>query len=426
MAASKYRAAINGFRCHNETWDDPLNWDGKHDEVFLDVNVKVVDNNGTVHQNFSSLSDTMGDTWGQPNRIQAGSASDRGGIITNDTFPSGDPVHRTGSLNSRRFPPYVIWEGELEPGRDMVMLSPTIWEWDPGAGFWDGWLDWQVKTDDRYGKRAKEIFGKIWPVAAPVFDAVSLGIQTAGTLAGIWSPLGKTQRRPVGINRDPNDPDGILFNPHTIALNTETADFLIRTNMQGHGNGIVEIPYADDPYLRGVYSIYVQIEKLTDGGVPTISLQRNWRWCNKCQGLFFGGGQATSRCPEGGTHAPQAHSGSGNYSLPHNVPASPDRQKEWRWCNKCQGLFFGPTVASSTCPSGGTHMPPGLSGSGNYSLPHNVPASPDCQSNWRWCNNCQGLFFGGGQATSRCPEGGTHAPQAQSGSGNYTLPHEPA
>ncbi len=47
MTASKYRASINGFWCHNETWDDALNWDGKHDEVFLDVNVKLVDSNGT-------------------------------------------------------------------------------------------------------------------------------------------------------------------------------------------------------------------------------------------------------------------------------------------------------------------------------------------------------------------------------------------
>jgi hypothetical protein len=32
MTTSKYRVAINGFWCHNETWDDVFNWDGKHDE----------------------------------------------------------------------------------------------------------------------------------------------------------------------------------------------------------------------------------------------------------------------------------------------------------------------------------------------------------------------------------------------------------
>ena len=163
-----------------------------------------------------------------------------------------------------------------------------------------------------------------------------------------------------------------------------------------------------------------------DGGTQTLPLQSNWRWCNKCQGLFFGGDQAESNCPAGGTHADPAQSGSGNYSLPHNAPPSPNRQSEWRWCNKCQGLFYGPGATMSSCPAGGIHSPQAQSGSGNYSLPHNVPPRLDSQSNWRWCNKCQGLFFGGGQAESNCPGGGMHADPAQSGSGNYSLPHQAA
>ncbi|MDQ3980635.1 MAG: hypothetical protein M3314_13950 [Actinomycetota bacterium] len=41
-------------------------------------------------------------------------------------------------------------------------------------------------------------------------------------------------------------------------------------------------------------------------------------------------------------------------------------QRGWRWCNKCQGLWFGPNQASSNCPLGGTHN---NVGSGNYRLP---------------------------------------------------------
>jgi LysM domain len=162
------------------------------------------------------------------------------------------------------------------------------------------------------------------------------------------------------------------------------------------------------------------------GGPQPVPTQPNWRWCNKCQGLFFGGHLAESDCPAGGRHADPAQSRSGNYSLPHNAPTSPDRQEGWRWCNKCQGLYFGPGVAGSSCPAGGTHAPQAQSGSGNYSLFHNAPASPDRQEGWRWCNKCQGLYFGPGVAGSSCPAGGTHAPQAQSGSGNYSLPHQAA
>jgi hypothetical protein len=258
-----------------------------------------------------------------------------------------------------------------------------------------------------------------------VFDAVSLGIQTFATLAGLWSPLGQSMRRPIGLQRDPANPDGALFNPYTIALNADTAEYLVTSNPQGHGEGIRELLYADDPYLRGVYAIFVQVERIGDGtqGVP---VQSNWRWCNKCQGLFFGGSQAESDCPAGGAHAEPAQSGSGNYSLPHNAPPSPSRQSEWCWCNKCQGLFYGPAVAASSCPAGGTHSPQAQSGSGNYSLPHIVPTSSEMQSGWRWCDKCQGLFFGEGLAGSQCPAGGTHMDPAQSGSGNYSLPHQSA
>jgi hypothetical protein len=268
MANPRYRASINGFWCHNETWDDVFNWDGKHDEVFLSVNTKVLDANGTVLDNVNSESELMGDTWRLSGRVQAGSASDRGGIVSGDKFPWEQPMIRQNGLNTTlRVPPYAIWEGELPPDR-MVFLTPTIWEWDPGAGAWDGWLAWQQQTDQKYGERAKDIFGRIWPVSAPIFDAVSLGIQTFASLAGLWSPLGRSMRRPIGLQRDPANPDGTVFNSYTIALNSETAEYLVTSNPQGFGNGIRELDYVDDPYLRGVYAVFVQIERL--GAIPPV------------------------------------------------------------------------------------------------------------------------------------------------------------
>lgn len=38
-------------------------------------------------------------------------------------------------------------------------------------------------------------------------------------------------------------------------------------------------------------------------------------------------------------------------------------QAEWRYCDKCKGLFYGPEESSSKCPDGGTHDG---SRSGNY------------------------------------------------------------
>jgi len=142
--------------------------------------------------------------------------------------------------------------------------------------------------------------------------------------------------------------------------------------------------------------------------------QSNWRWCHKCQGLFFGG-NANPKCPAAPPGGAHEKTGSGNYILAHNLPATLGWQSNWRWCNKCQGLFFGGN-ANPKCPAGGAHD---KTGSGNYSLLHNAPNAAGQQSNWRWCNKCQGLFFGG-NPNPKCPAGGAHV---KVGSGNYSLIH---
>ncbi len=147
---------------------------------------------------------------------------------------------------------------------------------------------------------------------------------------------------------------------------------------------------------------------LGDYGFPFPALgQQNWRWCNKCQGLFFAGNPG-SKCPAGGAHD---KTGSGNYRLVQNTPTYPG-QENWRWCNKCQGLFFAGNPGSK-CPAGGAHV---KTGSGDYTLIHQAPLAFG-QHGWRWCKKCQGLFFSGNPG-SKCPAGGAHD---ASGSGDYAL-----
>jgi hypothetical protein len=138
--------------------------------------------------------------------------------------------------------------------------------------------------------------------------------------------------------------------------------------------------------------------------------QSGWRWCKKCEGMFFGEFSGSDgKCPAGGGHD---KSGSGNYSVVINSPADPG-QHFWRWCNKCQGMFYGGHGAGR-CPAGGGHD---SYGSGDYSLMQNVGAFGG-QNNWRWCNRCQALFFAG-HGPGVCPVGGGHD---QTGSGDYTVP----
>ena len=131
--------------------------------------------------------------------------------------------------------------------------------------------------------------------------------------------------------------------------------------------------------------------------------QRNWRWCSKCQGMWFGGNPA-GPCAGGGNHT---KAGSGNYSLVHNATSAPG-QANWRWCSKCQGLWFGGNPAGP-CPAGGKHI---KTGSGNYT----IPQAGAGQQGWRWCNKCQGMWFSQNNTAGKCPAGGGHS---QTGSGSY-------
>ena len=137
-----------------------------------------------------------------------------------------------------------------------------------------------------------------------------------------------------------------------------------------------------------------------------MSAQTNWRWCQKCQSLWFAANASTGACPAGKGHD---QSESGNYVIVVNDPTAPG-QNNWQWCNKCQALTYVGNGVAGRCPSGGEHD---HNGSGNYVL-----NSEGGQDNWRWCNKCQALTYAGNGVAGRCSAGGEHD---HNGSGNYSL-----
>jgi hypothetical protein len=141
------------------------------------------------------------------------------------------------------------------------------------------------------------------------------------------------------------------------------------------------------------------------------AFQDGWSWCRKCEGLYFSGNPTKGRCPAGGAHS---NLGSGLYRL---VLVGPG-QENWRWCHKCEGLFFFGSVNFGRCPAGTVHDP---FGSADYVLEQNALFTQiSKQPGWRWCRKCQGLFFGQNPTKGRCPSGGRHAGEQ---SGDYNLLH---
>jgi hypothetical protein len=164
--------------------------------------------------------------------------------------------------------------------------------------------------------------------------------------------------------------------------------------------------------------------------------QPDWRLCNRCHGLFFSGANCgyhreNHRCPAGELHVPFGF----NYVLEHDIGETRWAQSGWRFCTKCNGLFyFGPDGSDrrpdQVCPADGLHNAAGY----NFVLAHDLIRSlrggrkPNNQQYWRFCTKCYGLFYWGKDGgdhpeNQRCPAGDLHNP-ATNGF-NYVLSYQP-
>ncbi len=140
--------------------------------------------------------------------------------------------------------------------------------------------------------------------------------------------------------------------------------------------------------------------------------QQDWRFCNKCDGLFYDGDSEKGVCPGGGSHFAQGF----NFELPFNTEPKRDTQKDWRYCAKCHGMFFaGFPNNFGTCPAGGGHSAQGY----NFVLHHDTSTNLGSQNNWRGCNKCSGMFYDGYPTKGHCPTGGAHVAQGY----NFVLSH---
>ncbi len=271
MAQGTFRVTINGFRVTQPVTENWLsaNDDGKGNEVMVSTSVKAAKADGTIVYTTQSTSPIMGDTWRLPGRIQAGTISDRGGLQAGDEFPD-HPWLRTIPLTaSRDYPPMKVFEAELVDGEDVVFITPFLLEASTGPGLPQRLIDWHARTDAAFGAKAKEIWTKPFPWIGFIFDAVSLGIQTAATL---WDDLDQT--RPIGMQPDPTDPSGkrYAYTPSILPLTYARAKAIASSNPTGRGNGLLQIPYTEPSPLSGYYTLYLQVEEVT-----ATTLTDQWR-----------------------------------------------------------------------------------------------------------------------------------------------------
>jgi len=122
--------------------------------------------------------------------------------------------------------------------------------------------------------------------------------------------------------------------------------------------------------------------------------------------MFYNGFPDKGRCPAGRRHAVDSRKDVNNYVLKYNVPETPKAQAAWRFCNKCNALFFDGYPQKGSCPAGGGHAAQGYM----FVLPHDIGAGGPFQGFWRYCQKCHVMFFDESKTDKgRCAAGGGHS-----------------
>jgi len=89
-------------------------------------------------------------------------------------------------------------------------------------------------------------------------------------------------------------------------------------------------------------------------GVMGPNRESRWCKCAHCKRLFFDGWESKGACPgrQGGHVAEQ---GGLPFQIVLGVTPGLSQQDNWRFCDKCYGMFFLPHNADDVCPAGGNH-----------------------------------------------------------------------
>jgi hypothetical protein len=244
--SGRFRVILTGFSVERQTDDNVLESDGKGDEVFIVAEVAEYANREgrsqtpqdpfwalfgdnpllTLRRTLTSI--VMGDANNQEvPRIRAGTAGNNGGLRTGDQFPTKEPWKQFGALSTNRLP-MQVWEGELS-GQGMVIIVPTIWEWDDG----------NVRAREQFSQDMNVYFN-------------------AGPEYAQRQRLYVREVRASDVFGAGDRPIGVLDEPPTITLYYDTAASAAQQSVK-HGPGEFEIVYAANTEK---YRLYYKVERL--------------------------------------------------------------------------------------------------------------------------------------------------------------------
>ena len=177
-ASGSYLVTVTSLRCGRETLDDPLQRDGKGDEIYAAAFVRHYDRRSSQQLDGAEIiTQIYGDAY-QSTRQQAGTRSGLGGIQDSDIipdYPSNAPVDRGNIPPKNDLFPLKLWQGTMTDGVDALVISPSIWESDGDLTLFNSWAQSQINLN------------QMLISAQPVQDQIKntkFGILTLGNVSG--------------------------------------------------------------------------------------------------------------------------------------------------------------------------------------------------------------------------------------------------
>lgn len=182
-----------------------------------------------------------------------------------------------------------------------------------------------------------------------------------------------------------------------------------------------------------------------DPNEKKITLSKRFFLCMICKGMFSirqnqHGVRFYGKCMGGAEHSYFPFNSYRLIEKANSAPLGDAYQGNWYECSDCQALYFnrggGLLLPTPTCfesqSSGHTPHKRGIFKGDKligFSLPipyllihiGEVMSATPFENFWRWCRNCEMLFYPkGGESSSVCPSGGNH----DSSESGYYSPQE--
>ncbi len=237
--SANYLVTITHLRCVKAIEDDPLDRDGKGNEVYAASWIRRYDRAGNFLEQSSAQTLVYGDTRNLPPkaREQAGSLSPTGGIGNGDNIPANATDQRwsTPSDSDKGKFPLILWQGTLTDGSDVLILSPSIWESDDDQSVLSVWGQTQnalgnslwnkpeVQTQINQQIFSPLVLGNVSGVSGNLASAAASTIIGAFGIPLLALParaiLGGGIDRPIGLI--PNGVDATALPNVTIVLTRE-------------------------------------------------------------------------------------------------------------------------------------------------------------------------------------------------------------